>query len=535
MSVVYLAHDPRVQRDVAIKVLPRDVRDQPNVRKRFEREARTIAALEHPCIVPIYDFGEEDRQPYLVMRYMFGGSLADRLSSRTSLAQAAKIVTRIASGLDEAHAKGVIHRDLKPGNILFDAGDQAFLSDFGIVKITEIGQPNNSTGALVLGTPAYMSPEQALGKPLDNRTDVYSLGAVLYEMLTGMPPYTGPTGMSVAMKHVVEPVPNALERRPDLPTDVQAVIAKAMAKEASDRYASTGDLAIALNAVVQAYPQQAAQVPEAIDLPHESPASPTDTEVTTLPKRRAQKVTPEPSSSTSRRQLIGGAALALALVTVGLIGTLVLTGQFNGKPSAAALPTETTSGGVVSPVPAIATGAGVSANATATVLPADVATEAPTEIPIATATKPGSGNTTLFVQVNGNVRSGPSTAFSIVANNRSAEAIAFTRVGDEVWYEVKLNDGRTGWASSSVVKPEPPADEAALEILPAAENVPPTPFVPVPVAPTRVAIPTVVVFPSSTPFVPPTVAITASPTITPATATPFPTVTPVIPTPTVIP
>ncbi|NJM40475.1 MAG: serine/threonine protein kinase [Anaerolineae bacterium] len=219
MSVVYLAHDPRVQRDVAIKMLPRDVRDQPNVRKRFEREARTIAALEHPCIVPIYDFGEEDRQPYLVMRYMTGGSLADRLNRRTSLAQAARIVSRIASGLDEAHAKGVVHRDLKPGNILFDANDQAFLSDFGIVKLTETSQTSSATGAtgtLVLGTPAYMSPEQALGKPIDRRSDIYALGAVLYEMLTGLPPYTGPTGMSVAMKHVVESTPDVMERRPDM-------------------------------------------------------------------------------------------------------------------------------------------------------------------------------------------------------------------------------------------------------------------------------------------------------------------------------
>ena len=530
MSVVYLAHDPRVQRDVAIKMLPRDVRDQPSVRKRFEREARTIAALEHPCIVPIYDFGEEDRQPYLVMRYMLGGSLADRLNRRTSLARAAQIVTRIASGLDEAHAKNVIHRDLKPGNILFDASDQAFLSDFGIVKITETGQTSNATGTLVLGTPAYMSPEQALGKPLDRRSDIYSLGAVLYEMLTGMPPYTGPTGMSVAMKHVVEPVPDVLERRSDLPVETQAVIARAMAKEASDRFANAGELAAALNAVVQTYPQLAVQMPETVDLPHESPAAPTDTEQTELPNHIVQEAQPDPSSSSSRRQLIGGVALAVALGAIGLVGTLLLTGQFG----AAARPT---------PAPTAAFRVTLALpDATAPAIEASPisSTEAPsTPTPIALASATPSrvaANGAVRVRINGNVRSSPSTNSSSLANGTTAEAVAVTQIDGEVWYEVNLEDGRTGWASSVVVSPLASADKAALENLRQATDVPPTPIVIVPTRqPLPTAVLTVLIFPTNTPFVTPTPALSPTPTLTPIPPTPFPTVTQEIPTPTVLP
>ncbi len=232
MSVVYLANDPRFGRDVAIKVLPRSFEDQTAARARFDREARVIAALEHPAIVPVYDFGEEDGQQYLVMRHMSGGSMSDVLTyGRLNLSDAVRIARRIASALDEAHDGNIIHRDLKPGNILFDSHGDAFLTDFGIVKLYEGENAQSMTGSVVLGTPAYMSPEQALGKPIDRRSDVYALGAVLYEMLTGVPPYKGPTSVSVAMKHVLEPVPNPREYRPDLAPAVVAVVEKAMAKD----------------------------------------------------------------------------------------------------------------------------------------------------------------------------------------------------------------------------------------------------------------------------------------------------------------
>jgi len=332
MAVVYLARDPRFDRDVAIKMLPREVRDQPTVRKRFEREAKVIAGLEHPAIVPVYDFGEDDRQPYLVMRYMTGGSLADRLDQRLALRDATRIVTRVASALDEAHDRGVVHRDLKPGNILFDLHGEAFLSDFGIVKMPEGSNTSANTGSLVLGTPAYMSPEQAMGKAVDRRTDIYALGAVLYEMLTGMPPYIGPTPMSIAMKHVVEPVPTVKPMRPDLPDDIEDVISTAMAKNPDLRYETAGDMAAALNKLVQRFPMESAVVPNTRNI---QPASGTtavlaDTDEFELPEKievmlstdSVQKLTTNnvASSLPGRAQLMASLPLLIGLVvTVALV------------------------------------------------------------------------------------------------------------------------------------------------------------------------------------------------------------------------
>ena len=157
MAVVLLARDPAMKRQVAVKVLPRQFTFDPQFRARFQREAEVIAALEHPAIVPIYDFGEYDDQPYIVMRYMPGGSLADRLKrGALPLAEAARIFTRLASALDEAHARGIIHRDLKPGNILFDQRGDPYISDFGIAKLAETS--TTFTGSAIIGTPAYMSP-----------------------------------------------------------------------------------------------------------------------------------------------------------------------------------------------------------------------------------------------------------------------------------------------------------------------------------------------------------------------------------------
>jgi eukaryotic-like serine/threonine-protein kinase len=197
MATVYLAHDPHFNREVAIKILPPQFMHDPMFLGRFKREAQTIAALEHQAIVPVYDFGEADEQPFLVMRYMSGGSLAERIAKEPlPLAEAAAIVQRIGSALDEAHNKGIIHRDLKPGNILFDHHGHAFLSDFGIVKLAE--STTTFTGDNIIGTPAYMSPEQARGESnLDGRSDIYALGAILFEMLSGQQPYNADTPMGV--------------------------------------------------------------------------------------------------------------------------------------------------------------------------------------------------------------------------------------------------------------------------------------------------------------------------------------------------
>ncbi len=248
MGTVYHAFDPRSGRDVAIKVLPREMMHDPQFRSRFENEIKLVTNLEHSAIVPVYDVGEEDGQPYFVMRYMPGGSLAQRIAKgRLPLAEVARVVGRIAPALDYAHKKGVIHRDLKPDNILFDADNEPFISDFGIAKILG-GGTGSLTGKDYVGTPAYMSPEQAQGEKMDPRSDVYSLGAVIYEALSGEPPYQAENPIGVAIRHVMQPVPEILKIAPDLPEDVDVVVKTAMAKEKNQRYSSPLELAKALNA-----------------------------------------------------------------------------------------------------------------------------------------------------------------------------------------------------------------------------------------------------------------------------------------------
>lgn len=243
MATVFQAFDPRFKRDVAIKVLPAAFMHEATFRARFEREAQIIAALEYPGIVPVYDFGEQDGQPYLVMRFMNGGSLSQKLKDAPlSLSETSQIFSRLAAALDYVHSKGIIHRDLKPANILFDQHANAYLSDFGIARIAEASIA--LTGDGLIGTPSYMSPEQARGDPdIDHRSDIYALGAILFEMLTGKQPYEATTPMGVAMKHLIEPVPRILEVKADLPPQCEDLITRAMAKDREKRFPNASEMA----------------------------------------------------------------------------------------------------------------------------------------------------------------------------------------------------------------------------------------------------------------------------------------------------
>lgn len=247
MSTVYLAHDPLFERDVAIKLLPQEMLDKPTLRARFDREARIVASLDHPAIVPVYDFGEKEEQPYIVLRFMLGGSLEDMLhQGPLSLSATAHIIQRLALALDEVHTKGIVHRDLKPSNVLFDQRHEAFISDFGIIRLNTAGARLTSTGDAI-GTPAYMSPEQIRGdRMLDGRSDIYALGVILFEMLAGKHPYETQTPMGVAVKHITAPVPPIHHFQPDLPPEIQVILAKAMAKDPDDRYQTAGEMAEAV-------------------------------------------------------------------------------------------------------------------------------------------------------------------------------------------------------------------------------------------------------------------------------------------------
>ena len=245
MATVYRAYDPSFEREVAIKVLPRELMHDPQFRDRFRREIKTIASLEHPAIVPVYDVGEEDGVPYFVMRYMPGGSLSQWIEKgKFSLEDAARIIERLSSALAYAHKVGLIHRDLKPDNILFDNNGDPFISDFGVAKITN--SSTNMTGSGIIGTPAYMSPEQAQGEKVDNRSDIYGLGVIIFQMLSGHQPYEATTPMGVAVKHITDPVPEILKDNPNLGAQADTIIKTAMAKDPSLRYQTATELAQAL-------------------------------------------------------------------------------------------------------------------------------------------------------------------------------------------------------------------------------------------------------------------------------------------------
>jgi len=250
MATVYRGWDPLFEREVAVKVLPPELlHSDPQFKMRFEREAKIIASLEHPSIVPVYDVGDDTGQPYFVMRYMSGGSLSDRIKAKNlTVDDALKILGQLAPGLDEAHVKGIVHRDLKPSNILFDGKGTPYISDFGIAKLSQ-AQSGNMTGSAIIGTPAYMAPEQAQGTGVDGRTDIYAVGIILFEMLTGKQPYEADTPMAVAFKHITDPVPNIHEANPDLPEAVDTVIHKAMAKSKDDRFSTATDMVDTLRSI----------------------------------------------------------------------------------------------------------------------------------------------------------------------------------------------------------------------------------------------------------------------------------------------
>jgi ABC-type phosphate/phosphonate transport system substrate-binding protein len=260
MATVFRAYQPRMDRYVALKVLPRHYATDPTFVGRFEQEARVIANLEHPNILPVHDYGESDGYTYLVMRYVSGGTLADVLAGGAlGFARVYQIVCQVAAALDYAHSRGVIHRDIKPSNVLIDDHGNCFLTDFGIAKMLEAATRLTVTGGFV-GTPTYASPEQCLGRDLDGRSDVYSLGVMLYEMSTGRLPFDADTPMAVAIKQIHDPLPLPSTVSPRVSESVERVILKALAKDPRDRYATAGELVRALE---QALPREPAPVARA--------------------------------------------------------------------------------------------------------------------------------------------------------------------------------------------------------------------------------------------------------------------------------
>jgi len=237
MATVYRAFDTRLEREVAFKVILPSHHGAPKFLARFEREAKALARLSHPHIVKILDYGEHEGLPYLVMEYVPAGTLKARLGKPIPSPAAAGLLAPIARALEYAHGRKIIHRDVKPSNILFTEAGQPMLSDFGVAKVLEAEETWDLTGTGVgVGTPEYMAPEQAMGKSADHRVDIYALGIVFYELVTGRTPFQADTPLAVLLKHVNDPLPRPRDLVREIPTDVEQVIFKALAKQAKDRF-----------------------------------------------------------------------------------------------------------------------------------------------------------------------------------------------------------------------------------------------------------------------------------------------------------
>ncbi len=329
MATVYRGHHLALDRTVAIKVLPARFLTAPTFVDRFRQEARMVARLRHPNILDVYDFGEgPGGLLYIVNEFMEGGTLAAQLGNPMRPEATVRIVGQIAAGLDYAHSRGIIHRDLKPGNILFTAEGDAVIADFGLAKILE-GTGGLTQDGTVLGTPEYMSPEQAMGKPLDGRTDVYSLGVIVYAMLTGSVPFHRESPLATMVAHIHEPLPSLRDRNPTLPDGVEQVLQRAMAKTPDERYGNARELASALAGVfaamhalpdsgVFAAPSSARVSEAASPAAANSSATPSAAPplVALTGAMRAPAVERQPAGSLKNRV----AAVAIATAAVALVG-----------------------------------------------------------------------------------------------------------------------------------------------------------------------------------------------------------------------
>jgi len=242
MSTVYLAKDATLDRAVAVKVMHREMSEQADQLERFRQEARAVAKLSHPNVVAVIDAGEDSGHPYIVFEYVEGETLKQRVARVGALdtQEALAYAIEIARGLTVAHARNMVHRDIKPQNVLIDAEGRAKLTDFGISR--QLEQDGMTATGRVLGTTDYVAPEQAMGHPVDPRSDIYSLGVVLYEMLVGQVPFHADSQVGVAMKHVNEDLPDVQQRRPEISAATALVVERATAKDPAERYQEVGEM-----------------------------------------------------------------------------------------------------------------------------------------------------------------------------------------------------------------------------------------------------------------------------------------------------
>jgi serine/threonine-protein kinase len=285
MAAVYKAYQPSMERYVALKVLPRQMAQSEEFIARFKREARLLAQLQHPHILSVFDYGEADGFTYIAMPLVQSGTLADLLKTRrVSLPEIRRIITQIGDALGYAHARGIIHRDIKPSNVLVDERGNCLLTDFGLARMAVATSMLTSSGA-IMGTPAYMSPEQGTGGTVDGRSDIYSLGIILYEMVTGRVPYSAETPIAIVFKHIQDPLPPARNIIPDLSEALELVLLKSLAKTPDDRYQSAEEF---VHAIQEAIPFTSAVTPALRAGAPTTPPPPVVTPVSQPPAAQAQ-------------------------------------------------------------------------------------------------------------------------------------------------------------------------------------------------------------------------------------------------------
>lgn len=246
MGAVFKAYHPALDRYVALKIIHASFREDPTFIARFQREARVVAKLEHPNIVPIYDYSEYQKLAYLVMKFIEGNTLKDRLARGSmNFYEILQVVDSVGSALEYAHSQGVLHRDIKPSNVLLGANGMLYLADFGLARIAQ-AEASTLSSESILGTPHYVSPEQAMGRhDLDKRTDIYSFGVMLYELVVGQAPFKDKSGFAIIHDHIYTPPPLPRALRPNLSEAVEQVLLKALAKDPNDRFGTVDEMVLA--------------------------------------------------------------------------------------------------------------------------------------------------------------------------------------------------------------------------------------------------------------------------------------------------
>ena len=353
MATVYKAYQASMDRNVAIKVLPSQLANSPEFAQRFQQEARIIAKLEHPHILPVFDYGESDGITYFVMRYLDAGTLSDRMKSGVPLPlnEIDRLFTQLAEALSYAHSYGIVHRDLKPSNAMIDSQGNLFLTDFGIAKLLESASPRLTQTDAIMGTPAYISPEQAQAGKVDQRSDIYSLGIILYEMVTGRVPFVAETPLAVILKHVGDPLPPPSKLKPDIPEAIERVVLKALAKHPEDRYASVAEFLSAWKKALDEAQRETRRAPETMisqPVSARPPLPPPPSYGTPATDMRQSSTTPMISASAPAKTsnytgwIVGCLVVACVIIGVGG-GGFYLYNNSAGKqtPTATAVPLPT--------------------------------------------------------------------------------------------------------------------------------------------------------------------------------------------------